>query len=67
MTLDFIEQMHNAGYLSLGDRAFSEPVAVSVTEITHEATVYVAPVGTEPPASINDEFPDGWKPLIADE
>lgn len=58
-TLDFIEQLRAAGHLDLDAAVFEEPVTVAETEVTREATVYIAPVGTKPPTSINDPFPLG--------
>ena len=55
-TLDFIEQMRAQGMVQLADGVFAEPVTVDVTEVTQQAMVYVAPEGTEPPASLREDF-----------
>lgn len=62
-TLNFIEQLRDAGQLQTDDWAFEEDVVVGVTEITQEANVRVAPVGTPKPESLHEDFSDQWKPL----
>lgn len=62
-TLNFIEQLRGEGQLETDDWAFDEDVVVGVTEITREATVLVAPVGTPKPESLHEEFSDQWRPL----
>jgi hypothetical protein len=62
-TLNFIEQLRDAGQLKTDDWAFEEEVVVGVTEITREANVLVAPEGTPKPESLHEDFSDQWKPL----
>lgn len=62
-TLNFIEQLRDAGQLQTNDWAFEEDVVVRVTEITQDANVLVAPVGTPKPESLHEDFSDQWKPL----
>ena len=62
-TLNFVEQLRVAGQLETDGWAFEEDVVVGVTEITQEANVLVAPVGTPQPESLHENFSDQWKPL----
>jgi hypothetical protein len=63
-TLDLIERLRTDGHLlQISDQVFQEAVTVEVTEITHEATVYVARPGTDAPLSVHDQFDDGWTRL----
>lgn len=63
-TLDFVEQLRDAGHLETDGWVFEEDVVVGVTEITHGANVLVAPVGTPKPESLHEDFSDQWKPLV---
>lgn len=63
-TLDFIEQLRDAGHLdSLRDAAFTDAVIVNVTEIVDDAAVFIAPEGAPPPASAADDFSGAWQNL----
>jgi hypothetical protein len=63
-TLDFIEQLRDAGHFDdLQDAAFTDEVVVDVTEIIDDAAVFIAPEGAAPPASLADEFSGDWHTL----
>lgn len=62
-TLNFIEQLRDAGHLETNGWVFDEDVVVGVTEITQEANVFIAPVDTPQPESVHEDFSDQWKPL----
>ena len=61
--LGVVRSLQERQLISLDDDVFTEEVIALETTFRVEATAYVAEVGTPPPSSINDQWPDGWRKL----
>ncbi|MFJ8004042.1 hypothetical protein [Streptomyces fagopyri] len=61
--LNFIRVLQEAGHIQLSQRVFDERVALKSTTWEENATVYFAPVGTEPPTAAKTPLTAQWAQL----